>query len=106
MIQSFITKNAKIISEIVLRERFQAVINKMAIVNNEFVAKKAKQSERDQKFFFEEMRKMKQEGIMKEKVRRAAKMEKMEYCRKVLAEKFPNLMGVLITPFTIFERVK
>lgn len=33
-IQIFITQNARVINEIVLRERFQTIINKMAIVNN------------------------------------------------------------------------
>lgn len=104
--QIYITQNARIINEVVLRERFQSIIDKVVIFNNEVVAKKARQTERDQKFLFSEWRKMKHESKMKEKIKRASKMEKMENCRRILADKFPNLMGVLITPFTIFERVK
>jgi hypothetical protein len=101
-IQNFITKNARLVSEVVLRERFQSIIEKVVVANNEIVARKEKDCDKDVKFLFAEWRKIKQEKMMLDKIKRAQRLEREEGSRRVLASKFPNLMGVLLTPFSIF----
>jgi hypothetical protein len=51
---------------------------------------------------FAEWRKIKKEKMMLDKIKRAQKIEKEENYRRIMDAKFPNLIGVLFTPFTIF----
>jgi hypothetical protein len=51
------------------------------------------------------MRKTKLEKYMRIKIERGEKIEMKRKERKELSEKYPNLIGVLINPFTVFKVV-
>jgi adenine-specific DNA methylase len=55
---------------------------------------------------FNEWRKIKKEKMMLEKLRRAEKIQREEKYRLEMADKFGNLMGVLIDPFSIYDDIK
>lgn len=105
-IQDFINANSRLVTEAILKQQFQAVIDQVVTSNVQVVARKEKEGKEDMKSLFSEWRKMKKEKIMMERTYRADKIRRGEQWRAAMASKFPNMMGVLINPFNIYAEVK
>lgn len=85
MISSYLIKNAKIVNELVLRDHFQRHIDHLALSNKEAIAVKQQECDRNLKKLFSNWRKIKQEKYVRNKIRKAEKMEVKKKERKEMS---------------------
>ena len=92
-------------NEVIIRDHFQRRVDQLARDNRQALAIKYKECDTHIKVLFDNWRKTKSEKYMRSKIKRGEKMETKRKERKELSEKYPNLIGVLINPFTVFTVV-
>jgi hypothetical protein len=102
-IQDFINANSRLVSEVILRERFQSVVDRVNAENGVILQRKEQEYRGNMRYLFGEWRKMKKEKMMLDKIQRAERIQKEEQSRAVLAGKFPHFMGLLLNPFNVYE---
>ena len=75
-IQDFLAANARLVSEALLRQRFQAVIDRAVAANDLLFARKHAECRQNMHSLFAEWRKIKREKMMLEKIERAERIRR------------------------------